>query len=134
MLRDSAHGNTFAPGRGLAVLLFASLAVVLALILAISGSRPVPSFTLEPSMALLLSVAAGALALAAVTAYRGFSRRTRSERSAVAELAELRTNLLTAEAILKAEPQVLVFWEQGQGVRVMMHTLTGIEGLPQSHI
>ena len=38
-------------------------------------------------------------------------------------LAELRKNLLTAEAILKAEPQVLVFWEQGQGVRVMMHTL-----------
>ena len=32
------------------------------------------------------------------------------------ETAELRKNLLTAEAIIKAEPQVLVFWEQGQGV------------------
>ena len=116
------------------MLLFASLAVVLALMLAVSGSRPAPSFALEPSVAVLLSVVAGALALAGLTFFRGFSRRSRSERSAVAELAELRKNLLTAEAILKAEPQVLVFWEQGQGVRVMMHTLTGIEGLPQSHI
>ena len=43
---------------------------------------------------------------------------------------ELRKNLLTAEAIIKAEPQVLVFWEQGQGVRVMVHTLAGVAGLP----
>ena len=49
------------------------------------------------------------------------------------ETAELRKNLLTAEAIIKAEPQVLVFWEQGQGVRVMAHTLAGIAGLPQQH-
>jgi PAS domain-containing protein len=48
-------------------------------------------------------------------------------------MAELRKNLLTAEAIIKAEPQVLVFWEQGQGVRVMTHTLTGVPGLPQQH-
>src|SRR6185503_9602454 len=40
---------------------------------------------------------------------------------------------LTAEAIIKAEPQVLVFWEQGHGVRVMTHTLAGIVGLPQPH-
>src|SRR4029450_2441581 len=42
-------------------------------------------------------------------------------------------NLLTAEAIIKAEPQVLVFWEQGQSVRVMTHTLLGITGLPEDH-
>ena len=42
------------------------------------------------------------------------------------------SNLLTAEAIIKAEPQVLVFWEQGQGVRVMAHTLGGVAGLPES--
>ena len=45
---------------------------------------------------------------------------------------ELRKNLLTVESIIKAEPQVLVFWEQGQGVRVMVHTLSGIAGLPGS--
>src|SRR4029079_572726 len=47
------------------------------------------------------------------------------------EVTELRRNLLTAEAIIKAEPQVLVFWEQGQGVRVMAHTLSAVPGLPQ---
>ena len=36
-----------------------------------------------------------------------------------------------AEAVIKAEPQVLVFWDQGQGVRVMTHTLAGIGGLPE---
>ena len=45
----------------------------------------------------------------------------------------LRKNLLTAEAIIKAEPQVLVFWEQGQDVRVMAHTLGSVAGLPQQH-
>ena len=45
----------------------------------------------------------------------------------------MRRNLLTTEAIIKAEPQVLVFWEQGQGVRVMVHTLSGIAGLPGRH-
>ena len=49
------------------------------------------------------------------------------------EVAELRKNLLTAESIIKAEPQVLVFWEQGQGVRVMAHTLAGVAGLPVRH-
>ncbi len=48
-------------------------------------------------------------------------------------MTELRKNLLTAESIIKAEPQVLVFWEQGQGVRVMVHTLTGVAGLPVRH-
>ena len=32
--------------------------------------------------------------------------------------------------MIKAEPQVLVFWEQGQAVRIMMHTLAGVAGLP----
>ena len=44
------------------------------------------------------------------------------------ETTELRKNLLTVESIIKAEPQVLVFWEQGHGVRVMVHTLAGVAG------
>ena len=62
---------------------------------------------------------------------RRFSRQSGAHGSGVDEIAELRRNLLTAEAIIKAEPQVLVFWDQGQGVRVMTHTLAGIGGLPE---
>ena len=75
----------------------------------------------------------GAGAVAAAIAYRAVRRRAGPQRADAEEMAELRKNLLTAEAIIKAEPQVLVFWEQGQGVRVMAHTLAGIAGLPQHH-
>jgi signal transduction histidine kinase len=92
------------------------------------ASLPVSS----PSHAVLLvALTAGAAALALFTATRG--RRAGSSRGLGEEVAELRKSLLTAEAIIKAEPQVLVFWEQGLGVRVMAHTLATIPGLPQQH-
>ncbi len=46
------------------------------------------------------------------------------------EVGELRRNLAAAEAILKAEPQVLIFWQQGENMRVAAHTLTTVPGLP----
>ena len=92
------------------------------------ASLPVSS----PSHAVLLvALTVGAAALALFTATRG--RRAGSSRGLGEEVAELRKSLLTAEAIIKAEPQVLVFWEQGLGVRVMAHTLATIPGLPQQH-
>jgi signal transduction histidine kinase len=47
------------------------------------------------------------------------------------DAAELRKTLAVTEAILKAEQQILVFWEQGQRVRVVTHTLTGVPGVPE---
>ena len=47
------------------------------------------------------------------------------------EVGELRRNLAAAEAILKAEPQVLIFWQQGENMRVAAHTLTTVPGLPE---
>ncbi len=44
---------------------------------------------------------------------------------------ELRRNLAAAEAILKAEPQVLIFWQPGENMRVAAHTLTTVPGLPE---
>ena len=82
---------------------------------------------------LLIALTAGATALAVLAAYRSLRAGPGEPRGSAQEVAELRKNLLTAEAIIKAEPQVLVFWEQGQGVRVMTHTLATIPGLPQQH-
>ena len=40
-------------------------------------------------------------------------------------------DLAAAEAILKAEPQVLVYWQQGEeGVNIPVYTLTTVPGLP----
>ena len=46
------------------------------------------------------------------------------------EAAHLKRGLLTAEAIFKAEPQVLFFWEHDEGLRVVTHTLNTVAGLP----
>src|SRR5262252_1680423 len=111
--------------------LIGSLAVAALVIAVLDGaSLPVSS----PSRALLLvALTAGAAALALFTVYRGRDARTGTGRNMGEEVAELRKSLLTAEAIIKAEPQALVFWEQGLGVRVMTHTLATIPGLPQQH-
>ena len=47
------------------------------------------------------------------------------------EVVELRRSLAAAEAIIKAEPQVLIFWQQGENMRVAAHTLTTVPGLPE---
>ena len=115
------------------MLLLASLVVVAALVIAVADGGSLPLAGLKPRTILVLSIAAGAAALAGAMFMRRLSRHSGLQSSAVDEIGELRRNLLTAEAIIKAEPQVLVFWEQGQGVRVMTHTLIGITGLPEDH-
>src|SRR5262249_56851100 len=75
-------------------------------------------------------IARGGAALAAAMLHRARQRYAKGDQSMAAEIAELRKSLLAAEAVIKAEPQVLVFWEQGQAVRIMMHTLGGVTGLP----
>jgi signal transduction histidine kinase len=118
------------PRRELALLLVASLVVVAALIVAIADDRTLALTAPQTRTILLLGIGLGGALLVAARMHWA-SRRSR--RSPPDEAVELRKNLLTAEAIIKAEPQVLVFWEQGKGVRVMAHTLTGISGLPQDH-
>src|SRR5581483_9771539 len=114
-----------------ALLLLSSFFVVAALVLAIVDAGTVPLSGASRAV-LLVSLAIGAAALAVVMAYRAVRSRAEPAEGAQ-EITELRKSLLTAEAIIKAEPQVLVFWEQGQGVRVRTHTLTGIAGLPHAH-
>ena len=60
------------------------------------------------------------------------SRTMRSEaRGAQAEARELTAHASpTAEALIKAEPQVLMYWEHGKGLSVVTNTLTGVPGLP----
>ena len=123
------------PGRlrgEVALLLLLSSVVVAALVIAIVDNGTV-SLSGASRAVLLVSLTMGAAALAVLTAYRVMRPRPGPGHANAQEMAELRKNLLTAEAIIKAEPQVLVFWEQGLGVRVMTHTLAGVPGLPQQH-
>ena len=111
------------------LLLLLSSLVVAALVFAIIDNGAVPLSGASRAL-LLIVLAIGAAGLAGLTAYRFMRPRVRAGEGDAIEMAELRRNLLTAEAIIKAEPQVLLFWEQGRGVRVMVHTLSGVPGLP----
>jgi signal transduction histidine kinase len=46
------------------------------------------------------------------------------------EIAAMREDLKTAEAVIQAEAQIVVLWQRGERVRVVVHSLRGIAGLP----
>jgi signal transduction histidine kinase len=129
-----ANGSLGRPRAELALLLLASSLVVLALGIAVTHGAALAPPEWRATLILVLSAAAGGTLLAAAMGMMAAVRRDGWARRPRDEIAELRKNLLTAESIIKAEPQVLVLWEQGQGVRVVVHTLAGIPGLPAHHL
>jgi signal transduction histidine kinase len=128
-----ASGSLGRPRAELALLLVASSLVVLALGIAVTHGSALAPAEWRATLILLLSAAAGGTLLAAAMSVMAALRRDGRIRRPRDELAELRKNLLTAETIIKAEPQVLVLWEQGHRVRVVVHTLASIPGLPARH-
>ncbi|MFM9942809.1 MAG: ATP-binding protein [Hyphomicrobiaceae bacterium] len=113
------------------LLLAASLACAIVLTVVFSGSGPelLGSFRLAHLLALV--VLAGAIAVAGSVYWHATSAARQAGRRRQDEMAELRRNLAAAEAILKAEPQVLVYWEQGQSVKIAANTLSTVAGLPE---
>lgn len=118
-------------GSELILLLAASIALVIILALAATHSTPLASggFGMT-SLGIAMVLAAAGLGLALV--WRLFSRSASWPWANRSDMAELKRNLHTAEAVLKAEPQVLVFWQPGQAVDVVTHSLTTVRGLPEN--
>lgn len=79
----------------------------------------------------LIALVAGAGFIAGLIIWHIASSARQEARNAKAESLQLRRNLAAADAIIRAEPQVLIFWEQGQAVRIVAHTLSGVPGLPE---
>lgn len=79
---------------------------------------------------LALVVVAGAATVAAVSLWRSSAAARRLGRRRADEVAELRRNLAAAEAVLKSEPQVMVYWSTARGVQIAVNTLTTVAGLP----
>lgn len=65
--------------------------------------------------------------------YETITTMRRQARRAQDEARELRRALAAAEALMKAEPQVLMHWEQGRGTSLVTNTLTGVPGLPTNN-
>lgn len=125
------HSRTDATRRELLSLLLASLACIIVLMLGLAEARGLSVTSIALKHLLLAAIATGALGLAMTLIWHVLGRARRAIRRAEQEAAALRRNLMTAEAIVKAEPQVLVFWEQGQPLKVVAHTLSSVPGLPE---
>ena len=74
----------------------------------------------------------GLALLAGAVIWLSVVRSKRDARRAIAEVGSLKRSLAAADALIRAEPQILLFWEQDQPLRVVAHTLHGIPGLPDT--
>ncbi|MEM9357907.1 MAG: PAS-domain containing protein [Pseudomonadota bacterium] len=117
--------------RELIALLLGSLACAVVLTVSLAD-QPRPTVAGFQTSALLLFAGLTGLSFGAFGLVLWISVRSRRVvRSAQEETNRLRQSLLTAEAIFKAEPQVLLFWDQVDGLRIVTHTLDAVRGLPQ---
>ena len=116
----------------LATLLLASLACVVVLTAGIVSRGGEERAGLDPGTLLLIALVAGGALLALYVVVQITATMRRQARAARAESKELRRALGTAQALVKAEPQILIYWEQGHGLKLVTQTLTGVPGLPAS--
>jgi signal transduction histidine kinase len=114
----------------LMLLLVASIACAIVLTAAIADRSAQGVGGLRLAHVLALAVTSGAMAVALALLWRSTRAARRMGSRREIETAELRRNLASAEAILKAEPQVLIYWQHGQSVRISVNTLTTVPGLP----
>ena len=113
------------------MLALASLAVVTVLTATLaSGRRIVEEGGLQGDTWLLAALAGVASIGTIYLLYQAITSMRRQARRAQDESRELRRALAAAEALIKAEPQVLMHWEQGRGISVVTNTLSGVPGLP----
>lgn len=113
------------------MLALASMACVSVLLGAVIAGDKSHTGALDLRHITLIALLAGSGFIAGLIVWHMTSSARREARDAKAEVQQLRRNLASADAIIRAEPQVLIFWEQGQAVRIVAHTLNGIAGLPE---
>lgn len=114
----------------LVMLLLASLACVLVLTASMSHNGSAEPGLLDVGSILFVGLAAASVLVALGVTFSAIGATRKANARKSAEVQDLRRRLSSAEALIKAEPQILIYWEQGKGLHVMAQTLTGIAGLP----
>ncbi|WP_295557497.1 PAS domain-containing sensor histidine kinase [uncultured Hyphomicrobium sp.] len=115
----------------LAMLALASLACVTVLTATLASGRRIFDNGGLPGGTWILAALVTVAGIGTVyLLYQAIGTMRRQARRAQDESRELRRALAAAEALMKAEPQVLMHWEQGRGISVVTNTLTGVPGLP----
>lgn len=114
------------------MLMIASTACVAVLTsaVAVQNSKLVvaQAFPVELIALALLAGIGGAVAVVwFFRAYFGVKSRAQAAQD---EARELRAQLVSIEGLIRAEPQVLLQWEPEAGLKLISHTVTGVQGLP----
>jgi signal transduction histidine kinase len=131
MQSAGGNGRFGSTRRELVALLAASLACVLAIIAGIaSGGSTLLGLSLDALP--LIAIIAGIILLGLTLAWLTAGKARREVRAARGESADLKRSLAAADSIIRSEPQILVFWEQNQPLRIVAHSLRGIPGLPDN--
>jgi signal transduction histidine kinase len=131
-MQSVSHGRSAGKPRELIALVAASLACVLVLAAGIASGGVLPLSLLGSQPAATAAFIGGIVLLAAALIGLTVVRAKRDERRAVVEASGLKRSLAAADSIIRSEPQILLFWEQNQPLRVVAHTLKGIPGLPDN--
>jgi len=119
----------------LIMLILASLACVTVLTATLaSGRRMMEEGGLPGGPWILAALVAAGAAGALYLLYQTITSLRRQTGRAQDEARDLRRALAAAEALIKAEPQVLMHWEQGKGFSVVTNTLAGVPGLPANSV
>jgi signal transduction histidine kinase len=138
-LNAAPSTNQTSTGSGNAVfdlVVLATVSIAAVALLTVGLAQPVTYPTVHAPQLDQLTIAALAsalLVLAGVSVLQ-YMRAARRATSAVkVENARLQQRMMAAERIIKAEPQVLIFWEPGEPLCVVSHALTTVAGLPENH-
>jgi signal transduction histidine kinase len=120
----------------LSMLVLASVAVVGTLCVAVVNGTFAGLAVQNVAMALLATIAIGLTILGGgIILY--VRRRSSDGRPRITprdEILQLRRELAAKDAIIDAEPQVLAFWEAGQRVQIMIHSLGHVPGVPRDPV
>jgi signal transduction histidine kinase len=117
--------------RDLILILLASLAIVVVLTIVLAdGANYGPKGVAAGDVLAATLLFGAACAFLAYGAYRmAATKRALSQTQEEAQA--LRRSLLINNAVIGAEPQILLYWEQGRGLQFVTATLTSVPGLPQ---
>ncbi len=115
----------------LLLLLAASLACIIVLTVTIADAGPAIIGSLRLTHFLAFAVIGGVAGVGLVLLWRSTATTRALRRRRADEIAELRHKLATANALLNAEPQVLIYW-QGEEMNLAVNTLSTVPGLPRS--
>lgn len=116
----------------LAMLLAASISCVAVLTIGIAATKGGVASAPLAGQIFAAALVVGGVSLTIILLGYGLYASRKKLRAALADNTALRLNLATADSLVKAEPQTLVYWEHGRGLRIVTQTLNDVPGLPSN--